>query len=535
VPTSQPAGATLTRLFDSRTPDAPGEEILTADGTGAVRVTLAPLQFAVWRATAMLPASTGPLQIALVTPADGASLDFTSSEVDGLTFPSRREIRAEVSGGDGAAEVTFALTRASRPGQFELIGTDDAAPYRVFWQPPADLAPGEELEFFATVNDLRGHRAVAHVSGIKVSPTKVSFGIRGARTPRLVTSVPATVTLSAGAMLSLSVQAEGSGSLEYQWLHDDEEITGATSPTYAVPQAGAANAGQYRVLVHNLAGTSVSSATTVHVTGAGRIENHAAFPSRFVAPRQVDVWLPPGYDENPGARYPVVYMHDGQNLFADATSYGGNSWEVDRAMCRLIQAGKTRGAIIVGIWNTGASRAAEYLPQKAVATPWINEVPDIFPQPHLPIQSDSYLNFLVAELKPFVDRTYRTKPDAPDTFIMGSSMGGLISAYAMAEYPKVFGGAGCVSTHWPAADGRVLDYLAKHLPKPGVNKFYFDFGTETLDAKYEPFQLRMDAVLQQAGYTEGQDWITRKFPGAEHSEKSWRQRVEVPLLFFLGK
>jgi enterochelin esterase-like enzyme len=113
-------------------------------------------------------------------------------------------------------------------------------------------------------------------------------------------------------------------------------------------------------------------------------------------------------------------------------------------------------------------------------------------------------------------------------------MGALISAYAMAEYPETFGGAACISTHWPAGDGAVIDYLAKHLPAPGAHKFYFDYGTETLDASYEPFQQRMDAVMKSAGYTEGRDWVTQKFPGAEHSEKSWRQRVEVPLQFLLG-
>ena len=103
------------------------------------------------------------------------------------------------------------------------------------------------------------------------------------------------------------------------------------------------------------------------LTGAGRIERHAAFPSALVSPREVDVWLPPGYDENPSERYPVIYMHDGQNLFNPALSYGGASWEVDRALCRLIQAGKTRGAIIVGIWNTGMGRFPEYMPEKAAA------------------------------------------------------------------------------------------------------------------------------------------------------------------------
>ena len=117
---------------------------------------------------------------------------------------------------------------------------------------------------------------------------------------------------------------------------------------------------------------------------------------------------------------------------------------------------------------------------------------------------------------------------------MGSSMGGLISAYALCEYPHVFGGAGCVSTHFPAGKGAVIDYLAKNLPKPGAHKLWFDYGTETLDALYEPYQRRMDAVMKAAGYTEGRDWITKKFPGAEHSEKSWRARVDQPLTFLLG-
>jgi predicted alpha/beta superfamily hydrolase len=298
--------------------------------------------------------------------------------------------------------------------------------------------------------------------------------------------------------------------------------------------AGAAQAGQYRVLVHNLAGTGISSVTAVSVTGGGRIEKQVCFPSHFVVPRQIEVWLPPGYDENSSGRYPVIYMHDGQNIFDPVTSYGGNSWEVDRAMCRLIRAGKTRGAIIVGVRNTGMGRFAEYMPKKAVVGDQVILLPGAPTVPAAIIQSDAYLKFLVAELKPWLDRTYRTQPEVAHTFVMGSSMGGLISAYALAEYPQVFGGAGCVSTHWPAGDGAMIDYLAKHLPKPGTYKLYFDFGTATLDAQYEPYQQRMDAVMRAAGYTEGRDWITKKFPGDEHSEKSWRARVEIPLSFLLG-
>jgi predicted alpha/beta superfamily hydrolase len=147
--------------------------------------------------------------------------------------------------------------------------------------------------------------------------------------------------------------------------------------------------------------------------------------------------------------------------------------------------------------------------------------------------SDRYLEFLVGELKPFVDEHYRTLPGRQHTFVMGSSMGGLISLYALCEYPGVFGGAGCLSTHWPAAGGATIDYLQRALPAPGAHRLYFDYGTETLDAEYEPYQQRADAILRAAGYCPGVDWLTRRVEGAEHSERSWRERVHIPLLFLL--
>jgi predicted alpha/beta superfamily hydrolase len=227
-------------------------------------------------------------------------------------------------------------------------------------------------------------------------------------------------------------------------------------------------------------------------------------------------------------------MHDGQNLFDPRTSFGGVDWGVDETMTRLIDQGVLREAIVVGVWNT-QRRVAEYMPRKAVASASTKDLKGVPENEGEEIVSDEYLKFLVRELKPFIDSRYRTLPNRANTFIMGSSMGGLISAYAVCEYPRVYGGAGCVSTHWPAGDGAMIDYLKTHLPKPRAHKFYFDFGTETLDAGYAPFQMRADEVMLRAGYTEGLDWVTRKFEGEEHSEKSWRKRVDIPLVFFLHK
>ena len=266
----------------------------------------------------------------------------------------------------------------------------------------------------------------------------------------------------------------------------------------------------------------------------GTVESWQDVDSRFVAPRTVDVWLPPGYAAHPHRRYPVVYMHDGQNLFDPTLSYTGVDWGVDEAMTRLIAQGRVRPAIVVGIWNTPL-RFQEYMPRKPVAgasVPMGEGMPSL---PAAAIVSDDYLRFLVEELKPFVDARYRTRPGRADTVVMGSSMGGLISAYAMAEYPRVFGAAGGLSTHWPAGDGAMVGWLGAHAPDPRVHRFWFDHGTATLDAQYAPYQKRMDAALRAAGYRDGRSLESRVFPGADHSERAWRARVDQVLEFLLGR
>jgi predicted alpha/beta superfamily hydrolase len=269
----------------------------------------------------------------------------------------------------------------------------------------------------------------------------------------------------------------------------------------------------------------------------GTVLRHASMPSAHVEARHVDIWLPPGYDaaRNAEQRYPVLYMHDGQNLFDPATSTHQVDWAVDEAMTRLIAERRVRPAIVVGIWST-PRRREEYMPQRAVGDTAIRfNVPGVADLETQDILSDRYLAFLVDELKPFVDANYRTLPDRVNTSLMGSSMGGLVSQYAISKYPDAFGGAGCVSTHWPAGDGIALEDFARHLPDPKTHRYWFDFGTATLDAQYEPYQRRADEILRRAGYVEGENWVTRKFPGAEHSETAWRLRVDQPLEFLLGR
>jgi hypothetical protein len=122
-------------------------------------------------------------------------------------------------------------------------------------------------------------------------------------------------------------------------------------------------------------------------------------------------------------------------------------------------------------------------------------------------------------------------------------MGGIISLYGVIRFPDVFGGAACVSTHWPSTmmpdnpegNAPFLDFLRGSIPAPGAHRMYFDFGTAELDAQYEPHQQQVDAVMRELGYEPGLLWQTRRFEGAGHNEGAWSARVHIPLTFLLGK
>jgi predicted alpha/beta superfamily hydrolase len=267
---------------------------------------------------------------------------------------------------------------------------------------------------------------------------------------------------------------------------------------------------------------------------AGTLQRHEHFQSNHIAARHVDVWLPPGYSES--ERYPVLYMSDGQNIFEPISSMGGVAWELDKAITRLVDAKKIPRVIVVGVWNS-AMRWREYMPQSAYEAPAYEKHREAFIQKAGgPAVSDSYLKFLVTEVKPFIDSTYPTLRDQRHTVVMGSSMGGLIALYALSQYPDVFYGAGCLSTHWLAGFNELVDEMGMRLPDHQTHKLYFDFGTrgDQHDALYEPYQTRMDEHVRRAGYT-AENWLTRKFEGADHNEAAWRDRVEIPLSFLLAR
>ncbi len=262
------------------------------------------------------------------------------------------------------------------------------------------------------------------------------------------------------------------------------------------------------------------------------------FPSNFIDPRNVEVWLPKNYSALDSL--PVLYMFDGQNIFHGSQGWGGeynNGWQVDEVLDSLFNVASTPEIMVVGIFNGKTKRMAEYMPAKPAALlkerialtehDWYKHLKTTA------IESDEMLKFLVEELKPYIDSAFKTKKTKSDTYIAGSSMGGLISAYAICEYPEVFGGAACFSTHWPPLDGVFLEYLKYNLPDPNTHKIYFDFGTEGLDESYEPFQKIADQAMQAKGFEQNKNWITRKFEGEDHNEKYWHNRFHIPMEFLL--
>ena len=282
---------------------------------------------------------------------------------------------------------------------------------------------------------------------------------------------------------------------------------------------------------------------------AGSIKRFENFPSKYVNSRNIDVWLPDGY--NSKNKYAVLYMHDGQMLFDSSITWNKQEWGVDETISKLHSENKIKNCIVVGIWNGGKNRHIEFCPQKpfeSLPVSYRDSIIELAKRVNGnqvfsgEIISDHYLKFIVEELKPFIDSSFSTKKNRKNTFIAGSSMGGLISLYAICEYPKIFGAAACMSTHWPVLfttennlfPVAINNYLKQHLPSAKKHHIYFDYGTKTLDTLYKPFQQIVDKTMAAKGYNK-KNWITKEFIGDDHSEKSWRNRLHVPVIFLLSE
>lgn len=263
-------------------------------------------------------------------------------------------------------------------------------------------------------------------------------------------------------------------------------------------------------------------------TLTGDIRAHKNFHSTILNnDRDIIVYLPQGYDAKKTARYSVLYLHDGQNIFDGATSFiPGQEWRVDETAQSLISAGKIEPLIIVGIYNTGSARVNEYTPVEDAKYKAGGK-------------ADLYGRMLVEELKPFIDANYRTRRDAKHTGLGGSSLGGLVSLYLGLKYPNVFGRLAVVSPSVWWADKQIVQYTLALPRKPSL-RIWLDTGTkEGRDAKeaqetVKGARLLKDALVKQGWRTE-KDLKYLEIEGAEHNEHAWAERVAPMLEFLFGK
>lgn len=258
------------------------------------------------------------------------------------------------------------------------------------------------------------------------------------------------------------------------------------------------------------------------------------FESDFVDARNVDILIPESC-KNQSKSCKLVIFHDGQNLFDDSLSFSGSSWRLGETVHKAISNNEIEPLVVVGIWNN-EKRLGEYMPENPIATTTGNITENWFTKAYdVEISSNKYLRFIVEELIPYLYNEFPEIDPDKKTSILGSSMGGLISAYAVCEYSEIFDGAGCLSSSWTVAGQTFVEYLKHHLPSPEAHKFYFDFGIEEQIGNYKYIQKRIDVLMQSAGYVENETWLTARFPGAEHSEQAWAERLSIPLEFLFRK
>lgn len=253
------------------------------------------------------------------------------------------------------------------------------------------------------------------------------------------------------------------------------------------------------------------------LVSSSQLRKHEQFRSRYLpAERDLIVYLPPGYHANASARFPVLYLQDGQNLFDPATAFGGVDWHVGQTADQLIAEGKIRPLIIVGIYNTGERRIREYTPTRDRKMGGGG--------------ADRYGRMLLGEIGPFIHSEYRSLNEATNTGLGGSSLGGLLTLYLGLKFPGQFGRLAVLSPSvwW---DGRwILDYAADR--KISVHpRIWLDAGTAEGGRTVDLLR-KMRDVLIARGWSLHSDLEYNEFERAQHNEAAWAQRVG-PFLQFL--
>lgn len=254
-------------------------------------------------------------------------------------------------------------------------------------------------------------------------------------------------------------------------------------------------------------------------TLTGNFRFHSAAEAQFLRdPRDIIVYLPPDYDESVDCRYPVLYLHDGQNLFDAATAFAGNEWGLDEVAEELIRSGQIQPLIIIGIYNKGEKRLAEY-----------THVRDRRGRGG---RARSYAHLIVEDLKPFIDGEYRTLPEMSNTGLGGSSLGGLVTLYLAMRYPTVFGKLVVMSPSVWWANRAIIREVHK-LARKTEQKVWLDIGTcegQNPESCVKNAEDLRDALIAK-GWTEGEDLVFVEDEGAGHDEKAWGFRMRDALKF----
>ena len=305
-------------------------------------------------------------------------------------------------------------------------------------------------------------------------------------------------------------------SIEYKYTLGTWEREGADANGSPLPNFVADASRDKTIKDTVLFWTSGKRQRVNHGQITGTVRYHRALKGAGLKDRDLVVWLPPGYEADTTRRYAVVYMHDGQNIFDPVTSAFGVDWSIDETADELIRKKSIEPVIVVGIYNT-SDRMKEYTPGD---------------------KGTAYMNFVVKVVKPFIDSTYRTKPDRKNTIVGGSSAGGIISFMLVWEHPDVFSKAICMSPAFQSLSPGGWDYPRVVQSSNGNKKnvfFYIDNGGIGLDSQLQPGIDSMLTKLKSKGYEEGKDFVFVHDPTAKHFEADWAKRFPRALVTVLGR